>query len=495
MKKQSIFIVEDEIITAKSIAKNVRQFGYQVSGIATSGSVALTEIFATKPDLVLMDIRLDKNDIDGITTAKKLQCEMNVPIIYLTAHCDRKMLDRAKITTPFGYILKPYNKKDLQIGIEFALHKHQQEIQLVKREELLSTILNAAQDGVVATDKTSSITYMNPAAENLTGWELDQAYKRRGSEILQIIDRRTQKSLDPIKQVLEQGEVVYLNEYAVLLKRNGEQTYIRNSASPINKGDLIKGVVLIFAPRSKSNLTDNVNQESVTTANNKKLNELSCYLMDLLLHELRTPLTVILSTSQSLQSYRQKWTVKKQDRSLKRIQQAVAQITHLLDNVSVWDELGKEQVALQTEWINAVALSREIISNLELIDENHHLVLSYRGEERAVHLDRDIVQYILTNLLLNGMKYSPEDSTVSLLIKYEADYLILQVSDRGIGIPQAEQGQIFEPFFRASNTGRIKGTGLGLAIVKEYVQLCRGEITLESSPSKTIFTVRFPTKN
>ena len=467
-----------------------------MAGIATSGSQALTEIFATQPDLVLMDIRLDKDDFDGIATAQKLQSQSNVPIIFLTAHCDRETLDRAKITTPFGYILKPYNKKELQIGIEFALHKHQQEVKRIKREELLSTILNTAKDGVIATDKTSNITYMNPAAENLTGWKLDQAYQHQGSEILQIIDQRTQQSLDPIKQVLEQGKAIYLDKYAVLLKRNGEQTSISDSASPIlNKDDLVEGVVLIFAPRRNSNSTDSANQDSTTIATHKKINELSVYLIDLLLHELRTPLTVILSTSQSLQSYRQKWTVEKQDQSLKRIQQAISQITRLLDNVSVWEELGKEQVALQPEWIDAIALGEEIISNLKLINENRQLVLSYQGKKRSVYLDRDIVQYILINLLLNGIKYSPKDSMVSLKIEYETNYIIFQVSDYGVGIPQTEQRQIFEPFFRASNAGKIKGTGLGLAIVKEYVQLCQGEITLESSTSKTTFTVRLPTSN
>jgi hypothetical protein len=502
MSTPSIFIVEDEIITARSIAQNIQKFGYQVAGIATSGTKALKQILKIKPDLVLMDILLQKDDIDGITTAEKIQAQLNVPIIYLTAHSDQETLERAKITKPFGYILKPYSQKNLQIGIEMALYKHKQEIELIKREELLSTILNAAYDAVVATNKTSEITYMNPAAQKLTGWDLTEAHNCKATEIIQIIDQRTQQPIiHPIEQVLAHGQVVYLDEYAVLIKRNGEQTSIKDSASPIfKKRDQIEGAVLIFAPRTNSTpaATDEQRQENVVISpTENQLNELSDYLIDLVIHELRTPLTVILSTSESLKRYRQRWTVEKQDESLNRIQQAIQQITRLLDNVTIWEQLGKEQLILQSEWINLIALSEEILSNLRLIDEqNHELILSYQGNEQMIYLDRNILEYILNNLLLNGIKYSFPNSTVSLNIDYQENYLVLQVTDEGIGIPQTEQARIFEPFYRASNTNNIKGTGLGLTIVKEYVQLCGGEISVKTnSQAGTIFTVSLPLAN
>ena len=416
MNTQSIFIVEDEIITARSLAKNIRKFGYQVAGIATSGSQALTEILQTKPDLILMDILLEKNDIDGIKTAQEIQSQLNVPIIYLTAHCDRETLDRAKITTPFGYILKPYNQKDLQISIEFALHKHQQEIQLVQREKLLSIILNATQDGVVATNQTSNIIYMNPAAQKLTGWDFKEASSHQAHEILEIIDERTQQPIThPVKQVLEQGKVCYWDEYAVLLQKDGESTSIGNSTSPIlDKSEQIAGAVLLFAPRRNSGLaTEDENKPQSLTAlatstELNKLNELSAYFMDVVLHELRSPLTVILSTSELLQNYRQRWTVEKQNESLKRIQQAIRQITRLLDDVTVWEELGTEQITLQPDWVNIMTVSQEVLSNLRLVDgENHQLVISFQGDEEIFYIDQDILQRILNNLLLNGIKYSP----------------------------------------------------------------------------------------
>ena len=496
MNAQSIFIVEDEIITARSIAKNIQKFGYQLAGIATNGVQAIEEILAVKPNLILMDILLGKDELDGITTAQRIQSQINIPVIYLTAHSDRATLDRAKITTPFGYILKPYSRKNLQISIELALHKHQQEIKVIEREELLSSILNAAQDGVIASNQTNKIVYMNPAAEKLTGWQATEASDRSTTEVLKIIDRRTQQSLDPIEEVLNRGEVIYLNEFAILINKDGKQTPIADSASPM-KSDRITGAVLIFAPRRNYTVEESASEEQnllVNTVTTQELNELSAYLIDLILHELRTPLTVILSTTESFRSYRQKWTLEKQDNNLKRIQQAVGQISRLLDDVSVWDELEKKQFALQPDWIDVVALSQEISNELESLDEqSQEIVLSSEGDRQAVYLDPYILRYILTNLLLNAIKYSVEGSTVLLQIKYESNRLILKVQNQGIGIPQIEREQIFEPLFRASNTGKIKGTGLGLAIVKQYVRLSNGEINLENnSPSNTIFTVSLP---
>lgn len=492
MPPKSIFIVEDEIITARSIARNIQKFGYQVAGIATSGSEAIAEIMTTKPDLVLMDILLQKNDVDGITTAERVQSQLNVPIIYLTAHSDSVTLERAKFTTPFGYILKPYNKKDLQISIELALHKHQQEIQLIKREELLTSILNATQDGVVATDTNSKIIYMNPAAENSTGWQLDQIGDRTARDILRIIDGRTQEIWHPLDLVLAQGEVLYLSESVILLRKTGESRQIRNSISPIfDTNGEITGAVLIFTDLSNIS-ADRTNQMGIIS--NPQVNQLGNYLIDLIVHELRTPLTVILSTAKSLQSYRQKWTIAKQDESLSRIQQAVEQMTRLLNNVAIWDELGAEQIDLMPEWFNILTLSQEIITELESIDGGkHQLTLSSRGARKLVFLDRDILRYILVNLLLNGLKYSPQETVVSLSLEFKAESLTIQVSDHGIGIPLEEQQRIFEPLYRAGNIDQIKGTGLGLAIVKAYVQLCGGEISLTSSTLfGTVFTVNLP---
>lgn len=487
MNSLSIFIVEDEIITAKSIAKNIRKFGYNLAGIATSGSEAISQILKTRPDLVLIDIFLDSSNIDGIAVANKIQSELEIPILYLTAHSDRETLERAKITTPFGYILKPYNTKSLQISIELALHKHQQDQQVVKREKILTTILDANQDSILATDEENQLIYMNSAAKNLTESKYITTGNLPTAKIVQLIDEQTQKISEPIQEILKQGEVIYLEESAILLKK------VAKAATP-NQDEETIGAVLMFT-RNKDEISSSNSQSSLVS--DQLLQDLRTYLIDLTLHELRTPLTVILSTAQSLKSYRHKWTIEKQDQNLHRIQQAIGQIRSLLDNIAVWNELEKGEIIINPDWVDLLTLSQDIIDDLKLVDgESHQLTLSSQGDNRMLWLDRNILRCIIVNLLINGLKYSPPGTVVALSLQFRANLVIIQVRDHGIGIPSQEQKRIFESFYRASNASKIRGTGLGLAIVEAYTKLCDGDISLFSEAKLgTVFTISLPLKN
>lgn len=497
MDSLSIFIVEDEIITARSIAKNIKKFGYQLAGIATSGPEAILKILNTRPDLVLIDICLEPNGVDGITVAKKIQSHLEIPIIYLTAHSDRGTLERAKITTPFGYILKPYSSKDLQISIELALHKHQQDMQVMKREKVLATYFDRSQDGVLATDEKDRIIYMNPMAEKLTQSNFSLVENDHTAEVVPLIDEETAKISEPIQEVLEKGKVIYLEDSAILITRSDTTSQVNPSTStPIeqnkqeqDKKSIEPGAILLLT-KSKINPNSNI-------AGDRLLKDLSTYLVDLIQQELRTPLTVILSTAESLETYRQKWTVSKQDQGLRGIQQAVGQIKGLLDNVAIWTELEQGKVTLNPSWVNLTAFSQDIIDNLRFIDrERHQLTLSNQEDSRMVFLDKKIVHYIIANLLLNSLKYSPQNTTVSLSWEFRSNLVLIKVSDRGIGIPSKDHKQIFEPFYRASNASHLKGTGLGLVVVKACVELCGGEISLSSQAnSETIFTVSLPLNN
>jgi CheY-like chemotaxis protein len=121
-----ILVVEDEHIVAMGIKKMLKNLGYTVTGVASSGKDAISKAESTFPDVVLMDIML-KGDMDGVEAAKEIRERFDVPVVYLTAYSDNKILERAKKTEPFGYIVKPFDEKDLHSSIEVALHKHRTE--------------------------------------------------------------------------------------------------------------------------------------------------------------------------------------------------------------------------------------------------------------------------------------------------------------------------------------------------------------------------------
>lgn len=494
MLRQSIYIVEDEIITAKSIAKNLKAIGYRIAGIATNSDKAINEIVNIRPDLILIDILLKKSQIDGINLVKKIQERFNIPIIYLTAHSDEATLERAKKTKPFGYILKPYSRKDLQINIKMALYKHRQELQISEREKLLSKILSSTIDSVIATEENNQVTYMNPAAAELTGWNIDRALGKKATDIVKLIDGRNNKVLsESIKQVLETGKVIYLDERAILITKNDRRPKTKDSISPIinpTKQQVI-GATLILTPINAS-----LQLDSATASMATKLNELSINLIDLLLHELRAPLTVILSSSESLRLYRQKWTAEKQNNSFNKIQTAINQMTQLLDDVTIWQQAETGKLSLQLERINIISFCQTILSDLQLTNgANHQLQFTSQTNQPMVYLDPTLLKYALKNLLLNAIKYSPVGSLVNLHLTEQTDLLILQIKDQGIGIPTQDLPSLFAPFYRASNVDKIPGRGLGLFIAKTCLAIQQGTITVDSQLNQgTTFTLTLPKK-
>jgi len=140
MALATILVVEDESIVARDLQSRLRSLGYDVPAVAATGEEALKKAADIRPDLVLMDIRL-KGAMDGIETAEQLRELFNVPPVYLTAYTDSETLRRAKITEPFGYIVKPFDERELHSAIEMALYRHKTETKLRQSEQWLAAIL------------------------------------------------------------------------------------------------------------------------------------------------------------------------------------------------------------------------------------------------------------------------------------------------------------------------------------------------------------------
>jgi two-component system, LytTR family, response regulator LytT len=145
MEKLNIFIVEDESIVAKDIQNSLTKLGYNVVGSANNGKDAIDRITALKPDLILMDIMI-KGGLTGIDVSEKIKEKMNIPVIFLTAYADEATLSRAKITEPYGYVLKPFKEIDLHSTIEMAVYKHQKDAELLKERDFLYSLVENKDD-------------------------------------------------------------------------------------------------------------------------------------------------------------------------------------------------------------------------------------------------------------------------------------------------------------------------------------------------------------
>ncbi len=245
MVETQILVVEDESIVAEDIRRNLQNLGYVVPAAASSGEDAIKMAEELSPDLVLMDIVL-KGEIDGIEAAEQIRSRFNIPVVYLTAYSDEKTLERAKITEPFGYIIKPFKERELQINIEIALYKHKMEKKLKESREWFSQTLKSITDAVIATDSNGRVKFMNQVAEALTGWKLEEASGKQLEEVFDITAEENDKEVEsPIKRVNREGVVV--SDATVLISKDGTKMPIEENGDPIRNGEgNIIGFVVIF---------------------------------------------------------------------------------------------------------------------------------------------------------------------------------------------------------------------------------------------------------
>jgi two-component system, cell cycle sensor histidine kinase and response regulator CckA len=178
-----ILVVEDEGIVGLDIRQSLEGLGYGDVDLATTGEEALLLAQSRQPDLVLMDIRLGEG-MDGIDAAMAMGDYLDSPIIYLTAYTDEPTLERAKLSQPFGYLVKPFDRKELQTTIEMALHKHSMDRHLRERGRWLEATLRSLGKPVVATRPDGRILFMNRLAEALTGWTEADAFDTEVDKVI-----------------------------------------------------------------------------------------------------------------------------------------------------------------------------------------------------------------------------------------------------------------------------------------------------------------------
>jgi PAS domain S-box-containing protein len=493
-----VLVVEDEVIVAKIIAIQLKQLGYIVLDTASSGAAAIAKALETKPDLVLMDIVL-KGEMDGVTAATHIRYQMDVPIIYLTAYADDNTLQRAKLTQPFGYITKPFTANDLRVAVEIGMFKHQVAQELQDNRDQLATLLRSMSDAVIATDAQGAITFMNPAAEVLTGWPQAEALGKASSEILQLINEVTGVPvINPVLRVLQEQQAVGLDRFMALVNREGQHIPIGDTASPLKRpsGEVIGAVVVFW------DLSDRRQTEVLAEAleKEKELNYLKSQFVSTVSHEFRTPLAIIRTATELLEK-RQGISDAKKNSYLQRIKTSVRTMNQLMEDVLLMGQAEASRLVCTLAPLDLEEFCRSLVEEYVIIEEkhieekHHKIIFSCQGECSDAWMDGKLLRYILTNLLSNAIKYTQANTAIQLrlIIDITKQVATFQVQDQGIGIPDVDQPRLFDSFFRATNVGSVQGTGLGLAIVKRCVEAHSGHINVVSQVGVgTTVTVTLP---
>ncbi len=487
MGRTKILVVEDEIFIARDIQENLEEMGYVVTSIVPSGEQAIQKIEEERPDIVLMDIVLP-GEMDGIETADIIHSKFDIPVIYLTAHGEEVIFERAKKTEPFGYIIKPFKNEELQKVIEMGLYRHGAEeerrklIQKLKNEiaehkcaeeqiRKLSHAIEYSSAAIMITDTKGNIEYANPKFTQITGYSIEEVIGKnprvlKSGKTSPEVYKELWKAITSGKEW--RGE--FYNK-----KRNGDLYWESASISPV-KGD--KGVITHFIA-VKEDITERRKMEK-ELVKMQKLESVGI-LAGGIAHDFNNSLQAILGYITLAKMH-----TNPNDEIHKDLEDA---------RKVIYKSKGLSQQLLILS--RGGAPVKNTLSISELIKDSARLAWSGLNVKYEIGIpdglwlveaDKGQICQVISNLIINADQAMPEGGNIKLwaeninvvekdlLPVEEGRYVKITIEDHGTGISQEHLQKIFDPYY----TTKQNGSGLGLSITYSIMKKHDGHITVES---------------
>ena len=381
---------------------------------------------------------------------------------------------------------------------------------IAEQREWFETTLQSIGDAVIATDVQGRVAFMNPIAEHLTGWSLDDALGCKCTEVFRIVNEESRRTVEsPVSRVLADGVIVGLANHTVLIAADGTERPIDDSGAPIrNRAGRMIGVVLVFRDiserrrieaerRTVANERERLlESERAARAEAERANRVKDEFVAMVSHELRTPLNAILGWTQlMMQSSTDQDIIVRGLDVVSRNTRVQAQLVSDLLDVS---RITSGRLRLNIEKTDLVSVARNVIESVkQAADEKNVAILGeYGAPAIPIAGDPARLQQIIWNLLWNAIKFTPEGGSITVRVRPIGADGEISIADTGAGIRPEVLPHIFEPFNQANllNTRSAGGLGLGLSIVKHLVGLHGGSITADSpgEGQGATFTVVLP---
>ena len=278
----------------------------------------------------------------------------------------------------------------------------------------------------------------------------------------------------------------------VMKRKDGSLFWCQVAGNAVDPKDLSKGSIW-----TNVDITDRKRaEEEILRAleKEKELSELKSRFVSMTSHEFRTPLATILSSAELLEQYGARLPAEEKQELYQSIRTGVDRMTRMLDNVLVIGRAEAQMLEFKPAQTDLAAFCGGLADEMRrLAGANQSLDYSYEGARGPVNVDERLLRHVLSNLISNAFKYSPQGGAVRFRVSVDNGTAAFEVKDSGIGIPPEDHPRVFETFHRARNVGNISGTGLGLAIVKKSLDLHGGSIRFDSMPGRgTRFEVTIP---
>ncbi len=507
MAGERILIVEDESIVAKDIQNSLQTLGYLVPASVSSGEEAVTKAFELKPDLVLMDIML-KGQIDGIQAAEQIRSKIRIPVVYLTAYTDDQTLKRAKVSEAFGYLLKPFEDRELRTTIEMALYQHTMERRLRESKEWFETTLRCLGDAIIATDANDCVQLINPIAEALTGWPRADAIGRKLTDVFCLKDQAQSLSVEQFKAKVGQDKMApEFGKDSILIARDGHSIPLDHSVAPIlGAAGEIHGIVLVFR-----NVTDRVQSKAreqdlqERLARSKRMESLGM-LAGGVAHDLNNILGPMVEYPDLImKSLAADSAVRADLEIIKNSSRKAINVVHDLLTLGRIGHVIMEPVSLNNivndcldspEFQALQAQAPLVVVKKQMVSDK----LPVMGSGQHLH-------EVVMNLIINAFAAMPAGGQLTLITSLEqldqafegyeiiepGKYVVLHVTNTGTGIREEDINQIFEPFYTKRSLGWEIGSGLGLAVVYGVIKDHKSFLNVTSNlETGSDFAVYFP---
>ncbi|RZK55968.1 MAG: PAS domain S-box protein [Pedobacter sp.] len=392
----------------------------------------------------------------------------------------------------------------------------------MERARLLNAIIENAIDGIITIDDRGTIEHINSAALTLFGYEKDELVGKNVSALMPQPDKKKHDGYIANYNETGKRHIIGIGREVYGQRKDGTTFPFRLGVSEVKFSDRkiftgfihdlsrqkddekrIKSYTEELEAKIKERTQDLVKlinelesaKEHVSALFEKEreLNQLKTRFVSMASHEFRTPLSSIQLSASLIDKYTVKNDVANVEKHTGKIKNSINNLTTILNDFLSLEKLEAGRVEANPTAFNIIAFAEEITEEMQLISKQNQLIVyEHKGNTADVFIDLNLLKNCIINLISNAIKYSGENTMIQFNSTVSDGELIIEVIDNGIGIPDVDQNSLFEPFFRAHNTGDIPGTGLGLNIVKRYVGLMNGEVSCQSAQNVgTTFTLVF----
>jgi signal transduction histidine kinase len=502
MESARILVVEDEVIIAMEIEDRLRNMGYEVPAVVATGSEAIDKAQEIRPNLVLMDIML-KGDMDGVIAATKIRQQFDLPVIYLTAYADDNTLQRAKVTEPFGYLIKPFEERELYTIIEMALYKHKIERQL---RESMSQIEQAKLEWEITTNALPHIICLLDAQKRIIRanrtveeWGLGTITGAAGQGLHELFHPHCVEPtcylaifLGEAWEALLYGRAAEHEDEDKILKRH---LYLQ--ARPVSsQGEATIQDRASFAVIVVHDITERKQAEETLRQHAAELqvrNEELDAFAHTVAHDLKNPLGLALGFAETMTEGYETMPDQERQEILKKVVRYGHKMKDIIDGLLLLASVRKMEVGMRP--LDMAAIVAEVHERLGvgiaeaqaevIVPESWPVALGYGPW----------VEEVWINYLSNALKYGGQPPRIELGATLETDGMIrFEVRDNGPGLTLQEQVLLFRPFTRLAQSN-MRGHGLGLSIVRRIVEKLGGQVGVESELGHgSTFSFTLPSK-